>query len=65
MERHTSGCSHASMSSLDTLFSSCCITAVVSEQLFADLGVPSVIQGDRGTEFLGYVTSLSKALNAC
>ena len=41
-------------------------TAVVSEQLvciFADLGVPSIIQSDRGTEFLGYVTSLSKSLN--
>ncbi len=41
-------------------------TAVVSEQLiniFSDLGIPSIIQSDRGSGFLGYVTKLAKALN--
>ena len=40
-------------------------TAVVSEQLvqvFADLGIPSIIQNDRGTEFLGYVRKVTKLL---
>ena len=40
-------------------------TAVVSDQLlqiFADLGTPSIIQSDRGSEFLGCVTKLAKLL---
>ncbi len=40
-------------------------TAVVSEQLlqvFADLGVPAIVQCDRGTEFLGCVKQLASLL---
>ncbi len=40
-------------------------TAVVSEQLlqiFSDLGTPSVIQSDRGTEFMGAVERVAKLL---
>ncbi len=40
-------------------------TAVVSEQLlqiFADLGTPSVIQSDRGSEFMGAVERVAKLL---
>ena len=41
-------------------------TAIVAEQLlqvFADLGVPSVIQSDRGSEFQGCVNQLSNMLS--
>ena len=40
-------------------------TGVVAEcllQVFADLGTPSIIQCDRGTEFLGYVKKVAKVL---
>ncbi len=40
-------------------------TAVVSEQLlhiFSDFGTPSVIQSDRGSEFMGAVERVAKLL---
>ncbi len=40
-------------------------SSIVSEQLlqvFADLGVPSIVQCDRGTEFLGCVKQLASLL---
>ena len=60
---HVSMCAHVICYFAYALYSK--DTAVVSEQLlhiFFDFGTPSVIQSDRGSEFMGAVERVAKLL---